>query len=195
RTTRLESDQDLVNGRGGGVGRRNDRGDNAERLGDLDHPPVFVPGDDADRAHRPDEAIDLVGGEEVLLDLVLDDAVARLLDGKPREPLRLGRRRRGHRIDNCVDLFLAELGELHPRLLGTAGERARLGDRGEIAVGLRAALDGRHHAPLGRILSTSECGRGMTWTDTSSPTRRAAAAPASVAAFTAPTSPRTMTVT
>src|SRR5262245_19478422 len=35
----------------------------------------------------------------------------------------------------------------------------------------------------------------MTWTETSSPTRRAAAAPASVAAFTAPTSPRTITVT
>ncbi|CYU65433.1 Uncharacterised protein [Streptococcus suis] len=35
----------------------------------------------------------------------------------------------------------------------------------------------------------------MTWTDTSSPTRCAAAAPASVAALTAPTSPRTKTVT
>src|SRR5262245_54520573 len=35
----------------------------------------------------------------------------------------------------------------------------------------------------------------MTCTDTSSPTRRDAAAPASVAAFTAPTSPRTITVT
>src|SRR5439155_26110502 len=35
----------------------------------------------------------------------------------------------------------------------------------------------------------------MTWTPTSSPTRRAAAAPASVAAFTEPTSPRTMAVT
>ena len=35
----------------------------------------------------------------------------------------------------------------------------------------------------------------MTWTETSSPTRRAAAAPASVDAFTAPTSPRTSTVT
>src|SRR6188472_4544026 len=39
------------------------------------------------------------------------------------------------------------------------------------------------------------CGRGITCTDTSSPTRRAAAAPASVAAFTAATSPRTMAVT
>src|SRR6478672_7628443 len=47
----------------------------------------------------------------------------------------------------------------------------------------------------GRIFSTSACGRGITCTDTSSPTRRAAAAPASVAAFTAPTSPRTRTVT
>src|SRR5438067_4583198 len=35
----------------------------------------------------------------------------------------------------------------------------------------------------------------MTWTPTSSPTRRAAAAPASVAAFTDPTSPRTIAVT
>ena len=35
----------------------------------------------------------------------------------------------------------------------------------------------------------------MTWTEINSPTRRAAAAPASVAALTAPTSPRTKTVT
>ena len=39
------------------------------------------------------------------------------------------------------------------------------------------------------------CGRGMTCTETSSPTRRAAAAPASVAALTAATSPRTSAVT
>jgi hypothetical protein len=37
-------------------------------------------------------------------------------------------------------------------------------------------------------------GRGMTWTLTSSPTRSAARAPASVAAFTAATSPRTIAV-
>src|SRR5262245_47904893 len=47
----------------------------------------------------------------------------------------------------------------------------------------------------GRFSSTDECGRGMTCTLTSSPTRRAAAAPASVAAFTAATSPRTIAVT
>src|ERR1700730_12196754 len=49
--------------------------------------------------------------------------------------------------------------------------------------------------PPGKIFSTCSCGRGMTCTETSSPTRRAAAAPASVAAFTAPTSPRTITGT
>ena len=48
---------------------------------------------------------------------------------------------------------------------------------------------------LGRIFSVSAWGRGITWMETISPTFFAAAAPASVAAFTAPTSPRTMTVT
>src|SRR6185295_1711265 len=47
----------------------------------------------------------------------------------------------------------------------------------------------------GSTRSTSACGWGITWTLINSPTRRAAAAPASVAAFTAPTSPRTNTVT
>ena len=85
------------------------------------------------------------------------------------------------------------------------GERARLLDREEVRVrdrpwprrpatrpsGSRAA-GGGCGAPPGRIFSTSSCGRGITCTETSSPTRRAAAAPASVAALTAPTSPRTM---
>src|SRR6202008_1975556 len=53
----------------------------------------------------------------------------------------------------------------------------------------------RDNPPPGKMSSTSSCGREINCTDTSSPTRRAAAAPASVAAFTAPTSPRTITVT
>src|SRR5688572_33093254 len=40
-----------------------------------------------------------------------------------------------------------------------------------------------------------ECGRGMTCVLNTSPTLRPAAAPASTAAFTAPTSPRTIAVT
>src|SRR5215813_6177174 len=49
--------------------------------------------------------------------------------------------------------------------------------------------------PSGRTASTLACGRGITWTDTTSPTRSAARWPASVAAFTAATSPRTIAVT
>ena len=44
-------------------------------------------------------------------------------------------------------------------------------------------------------MSTLTCGRGMMCTDTISPTRSAARWPASVAAFTAATSPRTIAVT
>ena len=144
--------------------------------------------------------VDLLRAEQVLLNLVFDDAVAGFFDGEPRERLGLRRGRGGHRVDDGVDLRLAEFGELEPGLLGAASQRAGFGDRGEVAIGLEAAPAGFGHpaaatAPLGRIFSTSACGRGMTWTETSSPTRRAAAAPASVAALTAPTSPRTITVT
>ena len=93
-----------------------------------------MPRDDADRLHRPDELVDLLRREEVLLDLVFDDAVAGFLDGQPRERLRLRGRGGRHRVDDRVDLLLAELGELEPRLLGAPRERARFGDRREIAV-------------------------------------------------------------
>ena len=39
---------------------------------------------------------------------------------------------------------------------------------------------------IGKTFSRSSAGRAITWTPISSPTRRAAAAPASVAAFTEP---------
>lgn len=51
------------------------------------------------------------------------------------------------------------------------------------------------YSVFGRIASNSLCGRGITCTDTNSPTRLAASLPASVAALTAPTSPDTKTVT
>src|SRR5262245_19398195 len=46
-----------------------------------------------------------------------------------------------------------------------------------------------------KCFAKSACGRGMTWTETSVPTLLAASEPASVAAFTAPTSPLMMTAT
>ena len=46
-----------------------------------------------------------------------------------------------------------------------------------------------------KCLASSGCGRGITWTETSSPTFDAVSAPASVAALTAPTSPTIVTDT
>ena len=51
------------------------------------------------------------------------------------------------------------------------------------------------YAIWGRIFSTSVWGLGMTCWATTSPTFSAEQAPASTAALTAPTSPRTITVT
>ena len=85
--------------------------------------PSSMPADDADRLHRPDELVDLLGREQVLLDLVGDDAVAGLLDRQARERLRLRRGGCGHRVDDGVDLFLRELGELRLGLLAR-GARA-----------------------------------------------------------------------
>ena len=150
RAARLERDQDLVDGGRRRVGRRNDGRDDAERLGDLDDPPIVVPRDDADGLHRPDELVDLLRAEQVLLNLVFDDAVAGFFDGEPREGFGLRRGRGGHRVDDGVDLLLAEFGELEPGLLGAARERARFGDRCEIAIGLRRAC-GFSHGLLGSL--------------------------------------------
>ena len=42
-------------------------------------------GDDADGLHRPDEFVNLLRAEEILLNLVFDDAVTGFLDGEPGE--------------------------------------------------------------------------------------------------------------
>ena len=137
RAARLQRDEDLVDRRRRRVGRRDNRGDDAEGLGDLDHSAVVVPCDDPDGLHRADEVVDLLRAEQVLLNLVFDDAVGGFLDGEARERLRLRRGGGGHRIDDRVDARLIELGELEPRLLRSAGERTCLGNRREIAIGLR----------------------------------------------------------
>ena len=140
RASRLERDQDLVDGRGRGVGRGDDCRDDAEGLGDLDDLAVLDSSDDADRLHRADEAVDLVGREEVLLDLVGDDAVARLLVSEPGERLRLGRRGLRHAVDDGVDLLLRELRQNSGRLLRAAREGARFVNGGEVAIALGRGL-------------------------------------------------------
>ena len=88
-----------------------------------------MPGDDADGFHRADEVVDLLGAEEVFLNLVGHHAVAGFLDRKACKGLGLRRGGGSHRVHYRVDFFLAEFGELEPRLLGAPGERAGFGDR------------------------------------------------------------------
>ena len=88
-----------------------------------------------------------------------------------------------------------QLRALEPRVFPRGDDRPD--DSGEEHRRADAARERRYFCalPIGSASSRLACGRGITCTDTSSPTRRAAAAPASVAAFTAATSPRTMAVT
>ena len=131
---RLDRDQDLVDRGRGGIGRRHDGGDDAERLGDLDDALVLVPRDDADRLHRLDELVDLLRGEEVLLNLVGDDAVAGFLDGEPGEGFGLRRGGGGHGVDDGVDFsWLNSASSSHACLARRASARFR--DGGEVAIG------------------------------------------------------------
>jgi hypothetical protein len=66
---------------------------------------------DADGAHRLDELVDTLRGEEVLLDLVGLDAVAGLVDGHLGQRAGLRRDGRRHRGHDGVDPFLRQLGK------------------------------------------------------------------------------------
>ena len=77
----LQADERLEDGRGGGVGRRDDGGHEAERLGDLLVAEGGVVGDDVAGLHVLVLVVDVLGGVVVLDDLVLHDTVASLLDG------------------------------------------------------------------------------------------------------------------
>src|SRR5579872_3695440 len=99
--------------------------------------------------------------------------------------------RRSSSFDDCIHLFLGKTAVRSPRRPGTLHLAADLLDGNEVGIvqhlRLKTADQPSDLSPFlapGRIFSTSPCGAGITWTATSSPTRRAAAAPASVAAFT-----------
>jgi len=80
------------------------------------------------------------GGEEVLLDLVGDVAVAGLFVRQPGERFGLRRDRRRHRVDDRVDLLLRQLGERRRGGLRAADEGAGFADRRKIAIGLGRRL-------------------------------------------------------
>ena len=81
--------------------------------------------------------MDALRGEEVFLDLVGDDAEAGLFDGESGQRFGLRRDRRGHGVDDGIDLCLRELGEDGLRLFRAARKRAGLGDGRQVLVGLR----------------------------------------------------------
>jgi hypothetical protein len=151
--TRLEGDEDFVDCGGCRVGRRHDGGDHAKRLGDFDHAPIFVAGNHPHGLHRLDKGVDLLGGEQVFLNLVGDDPEAGFFHGETREGLCLGHCGGGDGVNDGIDLFLAELGQFEPGLPGPTGQSARFRDGGEIAV--RRGRGGRTSAHFGRMRSTS----------------------------------------
>ncbi len=105
-------------------------------MGLVDGTRILVPRDHTDRLHRPDELVDLLRTEQVLLDLVVDDAVSGLVDSQLGERPGVRRHRGSHRVNNGVDPLLAELGQLEPRLLGPLRERPCFGNRREIAISI-----------------------------------------------------------
>ena len=125
-TPRLEGNQNLVDGGGRGIGGRYDARDDAEGLGNLDDLAIVEPLHDADGLHRPDELVDLLGREEILLDLVVDDAVAGFFGGKPGERFSLRGDGRRHGVDVGVDLILSAFGEGRGSRFRAARERLAL---------------------------------------------------------------------
>src|SRR5581483_9921204 len=176
--------------------------DDTDRRADGHHAVGLVGPQHADRPLAEHVAGDERRVVAILQDLVLVNAVARLVDRQPGQLLRRRRSRPGHGPDDVVEGVLVGTGELLERAAGSSRLAPDVGQRGEIGIerdgghGPRTRRRGQvRAAPSPRMDSTSSCGRGMRCTDTTSPTFCAATAPASVAAFTAPTSPRTMTVT
>ena len=146
--SRLEGNQNLVDRRGSGVGRGRDRRDHTEGIGDFHDLAFLVAPHDADGAHRPDELEDLLGREEVLLDLVGHDPVAGLFHRQAREFLRTWPCRVGHGGDTAIDLFLRELGQRRGRLFGALRELPGFLNGGQITIGGRGGRSHGCRAPV-----------------------------------------------
>ena len=129
-----------------------DRHHDAERLRDFDDLAVLESLHDTDGLHRPDELVNLLRREQILLDLVGDDAETGFLAGKTGERFGIRRHGRSHGVDDGVDLRLGELRENRRRHLRPTRQGARFVDGREVAIGGCRGL--RHARPtdmLGRL--------------------------------------------
>ncbi len=143
RVSRSHHADGVADDRGRGIRDRSDRPDDAEWRG-LDEGEAVIPRGGLRRELLG--AGSLVRDEEVLLDLVLHAAEARLLDGKSREGTRVLAHRLAHRLDDRVPFLEAERVEApergatpqRPRRRASRkrrlrGRRRRRGDRGRTA--------------------------------------------------------------
>ena len=178
----LSEMSDLINRRRSGIGGGQNGRDHAHRDADFDQLFFRQFAQNADGFHAAHAARKPVGGQQVLDVLVFGVAVSGLFDGEIGQALGMGARRRCHPLHDGVHLFLRIGAVLLPGCVCLLDLGADFLDRER---GLYLPASGRYFLspPVGRHFSTSSWGRGMTCTLTSSPTRRAAAAPASVAAF------------
>ncbi len=110
----------------------------------------------ADGLHRTDEAIDAIGGKQILLNLVGDDAVSGLLDRQPRERLGSAGATAAAIASTIASIRSCESSaSSRLSLPGAARERARLGHRGEIAVGAFGRGNGLQDSAMSRGVSTT----------------------------------------
>ena len=119
RVARLKAQKALVDGRGRGVGRGDDRRHDAHGLGDLLEAKRVILLDDVAGLHALVLVVDVLGGVVVLDDLVLHDTHAGLGDRHlgQRNARLVGRHRR--LIEDLVNLLLGEGGELRLRCAHT----------------------------------------------------------------------------
>ena len=159
----LQGDEALEDGGGGGVGRGDDRADDADRLGDPLDAADGVLLDHAAGLGVLVGVVDVLGGVVVLDDLVLHQAHARLLDGHlgQRDAQLVGRHRR--LVEDLVHLLLRE-GGIH--LLGLPHEGELLGqlgcaphDEGRAVIEDGLGLFGHERSFLCRVLPSLSYGQ------------------------------------
>ena len=145
---RFERNQDLVNGRGGGIGGGQDGRHHAHGNADLHHLFFRQLAQNADGFHAAHAPRQPVGAQQILDVLVLGVAVAGLFDRHVGEALGIGARHGSHALDDGVNPLLGKGAVFEPGGIGLLDLGADLLDREKVFV-----LD---HRPLLRDAASGE---------------------------------------
>ncbi len=106
RIARFDRDQNFEDCGRGGIGRRNNAGNDASRTGDFDD--IFVFRNNANGTQVPEIIPDVFRGKPVFFLLVGRDAKTCLFDRQSCDARRLAQRGQGHRFTDMIDLRLVE---------------------------------------------------------------------------------------